>query len=123
MSMPHPHYEITRARQHEIAVRTIHAHHVNKLHANADHTRHSVRSRVGQAVAALGVCLAVTTTATVSGACAGPGAVQANGRVSAPQLNREIRALEAKGYVQWQCTTRGMLMRNPRTGRLVTVRW
>ena len=123
MSMPHPHHEIARGRQHEIAARTIHTHHVNELRATADHTRHSVRSRVGQAVAALGVCLAVTTTATVSGACTGPGAAQANGSVSAPQLNREIRALEAKGYVQWQCTTRGTLMRNPRTGRLVTVRW
>ena len=123
MSMPHPHYQIARGRQHEIAARTIHPHHVHESRASADRTRHSVSSRVGQTVAALGVCLAVTTTATVSGACAGPGAAQANGRVSAPQLNREIRALEAKGYVQWQCTTHGTLMRNPRTGRLVTVSW
>jgi hypothetical protein len=123
MSMPYPHDEIARGRQHEIAARAIHAHHVNDLRGTADHTRHSVRSRVGQAVAALGVCLAITTTATVSGACASPGAAHANGRVSAPQLNREIHALEAKGYVQSACTTRGMLMRNPRTRRLVTVRW
>jgi anti-sigma factor RsiW len=123
MSLPHPHEEIARGRQHEIAARTIHPHQPTQLRATADRTRHTVRARAGQAVAVLGVCLAVTTTATVSGACAGPGAAQASGRVSAQQLNHEIRALEARGYVQWQCTTRGTLMRNPRTGRLVTVRW
>jgi hypothetical protein len=123
MSMHDPHYEIARGRQREIAARTIHPHRVNELRAGAYHTRHSARARVRQAVAALVVCLAVTTTATVSGACAGPGAAQANARISASQLNREIRALEARGYVQWQCTTRGTLMRNPRTGRSITVKW
>jgi hypothetical protein len=123
MSMHDPHSEIARGRQHETAARTIHPHHPSQLRATADRTRHSVRARAGRAVAVLGVCLAVTTTATVSGACAGPGAAQANARVSAQQLNHEIRALEARGYVQWQCTTRGTLMRNPRTGRSITVRW
>jgi hypothetical protein len=123
MSMHDPHYEIARGHQHEIAARTIDPDGVNELRATTDRTRHSARARVRQAVAVLGVCLAVATTATVSGACAGPFAAQANARVSASQLNREIRALEARGYVQWQCTTRGTLMRNPRTGRSITVRW
>jgi anti-sigma factor RsiW len=123
MSMPDPHSEMTHGRQHEIAARAIHPQHVNESRATADRTRHSVRARARQAVAVLGVCLAVTTTAAVDGACAGQGAAQASSRVSAQQLNHEIRALEARGYVQWQCTTRGTLMRNPRTGRLVTLRW
>jgi hypothetical protein len=123
MSVPHFHYEVARGRLHEIAARPIHRYRVNELRATADRTRHSIRARASQALAVLGVCLAVTTTATVGAACAGPGAARANGRVSAQQLNHEIRALEAKGYVQWRCTTRGTLMRNPRTGQFVTVKW
>jgi hypothetical protein len=62
------------------------------------------------------VCVAATIAVTVSGAHANPRTVKPNGRVSAQQFAREIRTLEAKGYVPASYTIGGTLMRNYRTG-------
>ncbi|MGO9908004.1 MAG: hypothetical protein ACLP4R_15515 [Solirubrobacteraceae bacterium] len=111
---PHLHYEIARVRQNEIAARTLHAHHTTELRATAG--RRTI-SRVGQAVAAVGACLAATAAVTVSGAFANQRPVRTGGHISASQMSRDIRALEAKGYTPYQCTPKGTLMRNSRTGR------
>jgi hypothetical protein len=116
----HLHYEIARARQQEIAARTIHAHHAPEMHGTWSRRRQS-RQRFGRAIAALSGCLAVTIAVTVGGAHANPSSVKSGGRVSAQQYAGEIRALEAKGYVPASCTIGGTLMRNYRTGRSVTV--
>jgi hypothetical protein len=55
---PYLHYEIVRARQHEIATRLTEARHVHEVQADAGRTRRFVKSRVGHAIAALGVLLA-----------------------------------------------------------------
>jgi hypothetical protein len=115
---PHLHYEIARARQNEIAVRTLYAHHATELGATAGRSHRPTTSRAARAVAAVGVCLAATAAVTVTGAFASQGPGGTGGHISASQTSREIRALEAKGYTPYQCTPKGTLMRNRRTGRL-----
>ena len=117
---PHLHYEIARVRQNEIAARTLHAHHATELRATAGRPRRPVTLRVGKAVVAVGVCLAATT---VSGAFASPRLARTGGHISASQLSRDVRALEAKGYTPYQCTRKGTLMRNSGTGRFELVSW
>lgn len=117
---PHLHYEIARVGQNEIAARTLHDHHALEQRATAGRSRRSVTSRVGMAVVAVGVCLATTT---VSGAFASPRLARTGGRISASQLSLEVRALEAKGYTPYQCTRKGMLMRNSRTEQSKLVSW
>ena len=117
---PHLHYEIVRVQQNEIAARTLHAHHTAELGVTAGRSRRSVPSRVGKAVVAIGVCLAATT---VSGALASPRPVRTGGHISASQLSRDIRALEANGYTPYQCTRNGTLMRNSRSGQFKLVSW
>ena len=117
---PHLHYEIARVRQNEIAARTLHAHHATEVRATAGRSRRSVTSRVGRAVVAVGVCLAATT---VSGAFASPRLARTGAHIPASQLSRDIRALEAKGYAPYQCTRKGTLMRNSRTGQFTLVSW
>ena len=119
---PHLHYEIARVRQNEIAARTRHAHHATEVRATAGRSRRSVTSRVGRAVVAVGVCLALAAT-TVSGAFASPSLARTGAHIPASQLSRDIRALEAKGYAPYQCTRKGTLMRNSRTGRFELVSW
>ena len=106
------HSETAYTRQHE-TVAPILAHGI----ATTDPVRRSARPRVRQAVAAIGVCLATATAVTVTGAQASSHVTQAS------QMNREIRAFEAKGYAPVACTRQGTLMRESHTGRLVTVRW
>ena len=118
---PHLHHEIARARQQEIAARTIHAGHTREMRGTGG-PRRPVRQRFRRAVAAIGVCLLVAIAVTVAGAHANPSSVKASGRVSAQQYASEIRALEAKGYAPASCTIGGTLMRNYRTGRSVTVK-
>jgi anti-sigma factor RsiW len=109
---PQLHYETTHALKQQTPA-PVQAHRV----ANTNLVRRSVRSRVGQAVAAFGVCLAAATAVTVTGA-------QASSHLTpASQMNREIRAFEASGYVPFACTRQGTLMRNSNTGRFVTARW
>lgn len=115
---PHLHYEIARVRQNEIAARTLHAHHTTELRATAGRP---ATSRVGRAVAAVGVCLAATAAVMVSGAFASQRPVRTGGHISASQTSRDIRALEAKGYTPYQCTPKGTLMRNSDTGRFELV--
>jgi hypothetical protein len=119
---PHLHYEIARTRQHELAIRTIHAHHRHDVDASTG-SRRPIDRRLGQAVVALGVCVAATTAVTMSGAHASPRPAKSGTRPSAAQVAREIGALEAKGYVQASCKLGGTLMLQSRTGRSVFVRW
>ncbi len=117
---PHLHYEIARVGQNEIAARTLHAHHAFEQRATAGRSRRSVTSRVGKAVVAVGLCLATTT---VSGAFASPRLARTGGRMSASQLSLDVHALEAKGYTPYQCTRKGTVMRNSRTGQFKLVSW
>ena len=64
---PYLHYEIDRARQYEIEARAIRARHAHDLPASS---RHSVKVRIGRALAAVGVCAAVSTALA---ACVSPG--------------------------------------------------
>ena len=84
--------------------------------------RRSIGSRVGQAAAAVGICLAITTAVTVTGASATQRSARAGGRLSVTQLNRQIGALEAKGYLPVSCTTKGTLLRNAK-GQSKTINW
>jgi hypothetical protein len=111
------HYEIVRRdRQRQIAA---------SIQSNRVVTQplahQLVGSRVRKAATALGVCLAAATGVSVTGAQASPHTTRARAGISA-QLNPEIHALEAKGYLPAACTRTGTLMRNPHTGRLVRVR-
>jgi hypothetical protein len=118
---PQLQYEIARSRQQEIAARTIHAHHGHDM-GGTESPRRTVLYRLGRAAAALGVCLAVVITLTVNGAHANPRPAKP-GHLSAKQLARDIRALEAKGYVPAACTIHGTLMRNFSTGQSLTLAW
>jgi hypothetical protein len=118
----HPYFEIARARQNEIATRTIHAHHRSDIDA-INGPRRPVAHRIGQAVAALGVCLVATTAVAISGADANSRPAKASRHTSAAQLAQKIAALEAKGYVQTSCTVGGTLMSDYRTGQSVLVTW
>ena len=119
---PHLNYQIAHARQQEIATGTIRAHHAADVHRRTARQSSGARIRLVRRVVALGTCLAATTALTVGGAHASSRPVQASGRISAAQLAREIRALEANGYVQWQCTSSGTLMRNSQ-GDVVNLHW
>jgi hypothetical protein len=116
------HYEMARAREREIAARTIHAHHAHDLRVSTVQPSRTAKSRLGRTVAALGACLAATAGVAFSSAHASPRPAHASVRVSARQLAGEIRTLEAQGYIQWQCTPTGTLMRDSR-GNLVNVEW
>lgn len=119
---PHQNYQIARTRQDEIANRTIHAHHRHDIDATTG-SRLPVGRRFGQAVAALGVCLAVTTAVSVGGAHADSRPAKSASHASAAQVAREIAGLEAKGYAQTSCQVGGTFMVDYRTGRSVLVRW
>ena len=120
---PYLHYEIARARQQEIVSRVINSHRRHRTRPAGSRHR-SIKHRVGQVAAALGVCVAAGTAVTaatrnrISIPCK-----QHAGHVSAQQLARKIRALEAKGYVPTSCTVSGTLMRNYSTGQSMTVKW
>jgi hypothetical protein len=118
---PHLHYEIARVRQQEIAASVLDAHRRHNVRGT-DNPRRPVRQHFGQVASAVAVCVAATIAVTTGGAPANPRTVKASGHVSAQQFAREIRALEAKGYLPASCTIGGTLMRNYRTGQLVTVK-
>ncbi|MGO9819842.1 MAG: hypothetical protein ACLPTJ_04210 [Solirubrobacteraceae bacterium] len=109
---PQLHYETAHTPDDETAA-PVQNHRV----ATTDLLRRSGNSRISQAVAVLGACLAAATAVTVTGAHASSHVTQAS------QMNREIRAFEAKGYAPAACTRQGTLMRDSHTGRFVTVRW
>jgi CRP/FNR family transcriptional regulator, cyclic AMP receptor protein len=116
---PYLHYEIARARHQEMVAGALNSH---RSHAIV--RRPSVKHRVVQLVAVIGVCVAAGTGVTVSAAHSNHRPAQQRVvHVSAHQLAREIRTFEAKGYVPTACTVSGTLMRNYTTGRSVTVEW
>lgn len=116
------HYEIARARENEIAAGTIHTRHAHDLHASTLQPGRTVKSRLGRTVAALGACLAATAGVTFSSAHASPHPANASVRLAARQLTGEIRTLQAQGYIEWQCTPTGTLMRDSH-GNFVNVEW
>ena len=114
-------YEIARAQQNEIEARVTRAHHRHDLGASSCQSRRSIKFRIGRAVAAVGVCAAISTALAAGGAPANPGPADHGTHVSARQFSEEIRTLERKGYMQSSCTINGTEMRNPSTGQVVTV--
>jgi hypothetical protein len=119
---PYLHYEIARARQQEIVSRAINSHRIHSRRTTVDRFR-SVKHRLVQGVAVLGVCVAAGSAVTVSEAHLNRRPItQHTGHVSAQEVAQEMRSLEAKGYVPTACTVSGTLMRNYRTGRSVTVK-
>jgi len=64
------HTEMIRAQRHEIAARSVHAHHRYELQAAARRLSSTTRSRIGRAlvaaVATVALCLALTTAVAFS---------------------------------------------------------
>jgi len=120
---PFLHYEIACAHQQEIVRRATNAHRGRTARTTLDRRR-SVKHRLIQVLVALGVCVASCTAVTVSDARSAQSPLkQHHARISAPQLARDIRALEAKGYVPTSCTVTGTLMHNYVTDQSVTINW
>jgi hypothetical protein len=118
---PHLHYTIARAQQQEIDARVRRATHAHNVRASSGPSRRSRRLRISQAVAAVGVCAAISTAIAASGAPASPLPDHHRTDISAQRFVTEIRALEHKGFVQYSCTINGTELRNPNTGQVVTV--
>lgn len=82
---------------------------------------------LSRAAAAAAVCLGVATLLGIGGQSATafsfPVQVAASQSLSptARHLQRSIRALESNGDVAKACTTKGMLMANPLTGRVTMI--
>jgi hypothetical protein len=120
----HLHREIARARQDELAYRTVHAHHRHDAATpNPASPRRAVRRRLRRTAAALSLCLAAATAVTVTGADANPHAAKAPSHASAQRFASETTALRAKGYVPEYCTVAGMLMRSYHTRQFALVKW
>jgi predicted Abi (CAAX) family protease len=120
---PYQHYQIARAHHEEIVSRAINPHQSHSGRT-AGNWQRGVKHRLLQLVAVLGVCGAAGTAVTVSEAHSHQAFMtQHHVRISAQQVARETRALEAKGYVPTSCIVSGTLMRNYRTGQSVTVKW
>ncbi|HTU88219.1 MAG TPA: hypothetical protein VMF57_21745 [Solirubrobacteraceae bacterium] len=103
-------------RQHETRECTI------RPDAAATPSSRRIRRRAAKAIAALGVCVAVTTGVAITDASATPRSPRSN-HVSAAQLEREIAALRSVGFVPAQCEARGTLMTNYHTGQSVLLSW
>ena len=120
---PQQNYEIARARQQEIVDQAVNPHRSHSRRTGVSRRR-TIRYRLVQAAAVLGVCGAAGSAVTVSAAHSNQRPIeQRAAHVSAQQIAREIRAFEAKGYVPSACTVSGTLMRNYSTGQSVTVIW
>jgi hypothetical protein len=89
--------------------------------------RYPVRRALTRAAAAAAVCVGVATIAATGSpsatATSFPVQVAATQALSptSRHLQRSIRTLESNGYVAKACTTKGMLMANPLTGRTTTI--
>lgn len=119
---PQQHYEIARARQQEMVDHAVNRHRSHSRRTGS--RRRTIKYRLVQAVAVLGVCGAAGTAVTVSAAHSDQRPIKQHAaHVSAQQLERKIRAFEHKGYVPSACTVSGTLMRNYSTGQSVTVKW
>lgn len=120
---PDQQHQIARARQEEIVSHAINSHRSHSRRT-AVNRRRSVKYRLVQAIAVLGVCGATGTAVTVSDAHSNQRPMRQHAvHVSAQRLAGKIRAFEAKGYVPTACTVSGTLMRNYSTGQSVTVNW
>jgi len=117
----HLHHDIILSPRQETAARPTHADGGEEFHATAD--RHHPRIRRLVAIAAIGVSVAATTVMTIGGAGANPAPEGHGSHVTAPQLQREMGALRATGFVATSCRVDGTLMTNYRTHRSVLVRW
>lgn len=118
---PHMHNEIARVRQQEIATRAINSHR-SRTAPTSGERRRTVKHHFVRVAAAIGACVAAGSAVAVSDAHTIQRPVkQRTVHVSAPQLAREIHALEAKGYVPAACTVSGTLARNYKTGQSVLI--
>ena len=119
---PEQSYQIARAHQHELVNRAMNSHRIGASRTAGD-GRRSIRHRLVQVMATLGVCVAAGSVVAVSDAQSNQRPIKQHaGHVSAQQLAREYRSLEAKGYVPTSCTVSGTLMRNYSTGQSLTVK-
>jgi hypothetical protein len=118
---PHTHYELARTRQLEIAASVRLPHRAARFHEPSGRTPSCGHARIRRAIATVAAAFAAAAVA-VSVAPASQTPAREVGHLSPAQYTREIRALEARGYVQSSCTVNGTQLRNPRTGRSVTVR-
>ena len=101
---PDQHYAIARAHQQEIISRANNSHRSRATRPAVKRHR-SVKHRLGQAVAGLGIFVVAGTAVTVSDALSNPQPTKQHAaHVSAHRLEREINAFEAKGYVPTSCT-------------------
>ncbi|MGO9906196.1 MAG: hypothetical protein ACLPY3_10820 [Solirubrobacteraceae bacterium] len=114
--------EMIHTRQEEIPARTIDPHEVQDVRADAPRSGRIPR-RAGRAIAAVAVCVAATTVVAISDASANPQSAEHSSHVSASQLEREMRALQARGFVASSCEVGGTLMTNYRTNQSVLLSW
>lgn len=108
-----------RTQQQEIAARTIHP----DVRAVAASRGGRVCRGAGKAVALFGVCAVAITGVAVSDASARQSGARQRIHVSAQQLERETRALEAVGFVPTACEVGGTLMTNDRTNQSLLLPW
>jgi hypothetical protein len=128
---PHLQAEIMSAGQHEMTASPVDPADLREPHdaGSVPHlsARHPVRRAATHAAAAAAVCLGVAAIVATGGpsatATSFPVQVAATRALSptARHLQRSIRTLESTGYVAKACTTKGMLMANPLTGRATTI--
>ena len=80
--------------------------------------------RIGRlaAIAASGLCVVATIVMTIGGASANPRPERRGSHISALQVQREMRALRAEGFVATSCTVGGTLMTNYATNQSVLVK-
>lgn len=122
MFSPHLYHQIARDHQQEIVDRAINSHR-GDVGETATNPRRTIKYRLVRAAAMLGVCGAAGIAVTASNAQSNQPPVRQHAvQFSAQQVERQIRTLEAEGYVPTSCTVSGTLMRNYSTGQSVTVK-
>jgi len=115
--------EMFFTHQEAIAARTTQlTHDVQDIRAAAPRSERG-RRRAGRAIAALGLCVAATTAFAISDASAHQGRANRSNHVSAAQLQREMRALSAVGFVATSCEVGGTLMKNYSTNQSLLLSW
>ncbi len=83
-----------------------------------------LRRHAGNTIAVLGVCVATISGVAVSDASAKSSGSHKQGiRVSASQLQRESKALEAVGFVATSCEVGGTRMTNYQTHQSLLLPW
>lgn len=115
--------EMIFTHQEEIPARTIQPlHGAHDIRATTPRSQRR-RRRARRSIAALGLCVAATTAVAITDASAHPARANRNNHVSAAQLQREIRALTAVGFVATSCEVNGTLMENYSTNQSVLLSW